>query len=140
MGLNIGSKKIIIENFNILIQIWNIKGGPNFKFLIPTYIRGSSAGIYLYEMPSKIGIDKHIDWVETFLKNMLNSSKKIPLTMIGFKREREENYIIQKENFLKSFQKYDIFQYYELEQINEQMVSKIFFTVIKQILRINGFI
>jgi len=50
LGVDFLLKAIKINDENIKLQIWDFAGEERFQFLFPSYIRGSSGAIFIYDI------------------------------------------------------------------------------------------
>ena len=86
MGVDIRNKKIKINELKILLQIWDIVGQHRFRIMFPTYARGSSAGIFMYDITQKTSLNSIEHWLQIY-KN-INPQK--PIVMVGGKLDLQE--------------------------------------------------
>ena len=71
LGASIFVKFTEIEGKRISIQIWDFGGEKQFRFLIPVYAHGSSAGIYMFDLTRMGTLSDIDDWL-TFFKDGLS--------------------------------------------------------------------
>lgn len=86
IGVDFFTKKIRINDKKISLQIWDFGGEERFRFLLPTYTKGSNAAYFLYDITSKNSLDSIGDWLEIVRENAGN----IPIILVGTKLDLEE--------------------------------------------------
>lgn len=140
MGVDIGVKKLKIENGKLTIQIWDLAGDDHFRSLFPVYLRGASAGIFMYDITRLSTIKKMDDWLIS-LKNQFNGENKIiPILVIGGKLDLHEKREVTIENVIKLSKSYKIHDFIECSAKNSQRVNEIFNLLIDAIMSNEGFI
>jgi len=84
IGVDFFSKKIRLENNkSVKIQIWDFGGEERFRFLLPTYSKGSNAAFFLYDITSRKTLESLSVWIQIIRKNAGN----IPIFLIGSKKD-----------------------------------------------------
>ena len=87
IGVDFFSKKVRLEDGKkVKLQVWDFGGEERFRFLLPTYSKGSNAAIFLYDITSQKSLDSLPDWLEIVRKNAGN----IPILLLGSKLDLEE--------------------------------------------------
>jgi small GTP-binding protein len=84
IGVDFFSKKVRLENGKkVKLQIWDFGGEERFRFLLPTYSKGSNAALFLYDITSHSSLESLPVWIEIVRKNAGN----IPILLIGSKSD-----------------------------------------------------
>ena len=84
IGVDFFSKKIKLEDGKkVKLQIWDFGGEERFRFLLPTYSKGSNAGLFLYDITSTRTLESLPIWLEIIRKNAGN----IPIILVGSKMD-----------------------------------------------------
>ncbi len=82
IGVDFFSKKLrLVDGKKVKLQIWDFGGEERFRFLLPTYSKGSNAAIFLYDITSRKTLESLPDWINIVRKNAGN----IPIILIGSK-------------------------------------------------------
>ena len=50
IGVDFQLKMIESEGQNVKLQIWDFAGEERFRFLLPSYVKGASGGIFMYDI------------------------------------------------------------------------------------------
>ena len=108
LGVEVCVKYVTIDDKKVTIQIWDFGGEDNFKFLLPTYARGSSGGIFMYDLSNSNSLNNMETWFNTFFSGLAPTEKKIPILIVGGKSDltKEANLNIGIMDILK--EKYHI--------------------------------
>ncbi|MHA1646008.1 MAG: Rab family GTPase [Promethearchaeota archaeon] len=94
IGVDFFSKKVRLENGKkIKLQIWDFGGEERFRFLLPTYSRGSHAALFLYDTTSRKSLESLPIWLEIVRKNAGN----IPIFLIGTKSDLKTHRVVSFE-------------------------------------------
>jgi len=100
IGVNIEVKYIIRGELKIALQIWDFGGEDRFRFILPGYVRGAKAGIFMYDITRAETLSNLKDWLEVF-KMPYKSEKKSPIfLMVGGKLDLENK---RKVSFKEGF-------------------------------------
>ncbi|MFW9971115.1 MAG: Rab family GTPase [Candidatus Odinarchaeota archaeon] len=140
MGVNIGIKKIIIENLKVVVQIWDLAGDERFEFIFPTFIRGISGGILIYDITKTSNLNNLDKWINLYSSLLSKEVKKTPLLIVGNKLDLQDKRAIYIEEIIKSVGDYKILDIIECSAKTGQNVDLAFFRLISEILRRKGFI
>jgi len=92
IGVDFFSKKMKVadQNISAKLQIWDFGGEKRFRFLLPTYSKGSSACLFLYDITSRESLQSLPVWLEIVRKNAGN----IPVFLIGTKKDLEDHRVV----------------------------------------------
>ena len=103
IGVDFFSKKIRLDNNkSVKIQIWDFGGEERFRFLLPTYSKGSNAAFFLYDITSHKTLESLSVWIQIIRKNAGN----IPIFLIGSKKDLVDH---RQISFEEASQKADEF-------------------------------
>jgi len=83
LGVDITTKKIRIDNYNVKLILVDTAGQEFFGKLRPSYYRGASACMIFFLIEDKLSISAIPNWIAEFRKYI--SSKDIPIMLLGIK-------------------------------------------------------
>ena len=90
VGLDFHVKRLKIEQKEVVLQIWDFAGEDRFRYLLPTYVRGASGGIFMYDITRYSSI-KHVnDWLDALKLHDNPLQSEIPILLVGGKLDLEE--------------------------------------------------
>jgi small GTP-binding protein len=123
IGVDFFSKKVRLEDGKkVKLQVWDFGGEERFRFLLPTYSKGSNAAIFLYDITSQKSLDSLPDWLEIVRKNAGN----IPILLLGSKLDLEEHRQVTSEAAGEASQKHLLNGFLELSAKTGQNVEESF--------------
>jgi len=140
MGLDIGIKRFTIENGKLTLQLWDLAGDSNFRLLFPTYIRGSSGGIFMYDITRKSTLQKIDDWLIHIKRQFNGVNKPIPILIVGGKSDLDEKREANIEDAIKLSKSYKILDFIECSGKTGQNVDKLFNILTNAIIKNEGFL
>ena len=123
VGVEFGTKNIIINNKRIKIQIWDTAGQERYRSITSAYYKGAKGALIVYDITRKNTFDNIDKWI-TDLK--LNGDKNLCIIILGNKREINKNDGIKKAEMYKT-------AFLETSALNGDNISKAFDELIEQI-------
>lgn len=135
MGAEIHVKFLDIEDKRIVLQVWDFGGESIFKFLLPLYSRGSSGGIFMFDLTRHDTLTRVKDWLDTFKQGLSPEIKDLPIILVGGKLDLKDQRNISQKEAEKIAQRYNLFNYLECSSKTGENVEFVFETLIKRILK-----
>ena len=123
IGVEFGTKNIIINNKRIKIQIWDTAGQERYRSITSAYYKGAKGALIVYDITRKNTFDNIDKWI---IDLKLNGDKNICIIILGNKRE------INKNDGIKKAEMYKI-AFLETSALNGDNISKAFDELIEQI-------
>lgn len=82
IGVNHATKNVISSKSNpYTLQIWDLGGEDRFRFILPMYVKGSQAGMIVFDS-SRFSTFKHLgDWLALIRETV----PEVPIVLIGTK-------------------------------------------------------
>jgi len=104
IGVDFETKKVVVEDSIILLNIWDFAGEEKFRTLFPSYVSGASGALILYDITNRESLDDLIDWLE-----IIDNSPNPPNTklLIGSKLDLEEIRQISNKDISDFYNRYD---------------------------------
>lgn len=131
MGVDINIKNLIVDNINVSLQIWDLVGEERFKPMFPFYLRGSSGGIFMYDITRENTLNNIGEWLNIF-KNSIET-KQTPIIMVGGKSDLQEMRTISIEKAISISKSHDFYEYIECSSKKGENVEFLFNTLIRLI-------
>ena len=129
VGLEFGTKNIIINNKRIKIQIWDTAGQERYRSITSAYYKGAKGALIVYDITRKNTFDNIDKWI-TDLK--LNGDKNICIIILGNKSDLIDKREINKNDGIKKAEMYKT-AFLETSALNGDNISKAFDELIEQI-------
>lgn len=86
IGASFLTKRIVLDDVRIKLQIWDTAGQERFRSLAPMYYRGACAAILVYDITQYDSFQKVQDWVNELKTNV---REEIVLAIVGNKLDLE---------------------------------------------------
>lgn len=104
IGVDFETKKVKINDKEILLNIWDFAGEEKFRVLFPSYVSGASGALLLYDITNKESLKDLYDWI-----NVIDKVPHSPKTkmLIEAKIDLEEKREISREQAKKIFIKHN---------------------------------
>ena len=129
IGVEFGTKNIIINNKRIKIQIWDTAGQERYRSITSAYYKGAKGALIVYDITRKNTFDNIDKWI-TDLK--LNGDKDICIIILGNKSDLIDKREINKNDGIKKAEMYKT-AFLETSALNGDNISKEFDELIEQI-------
>ncbi|MFX0135127.1 MAG: GTP-binding protein [Candidatus Hodarchaeota archaeon] len=101
IGVDFETKKVVVDDTEILLNIWDFAGEKKFRLLFPSYVSGASGALMLYDVTSEESLNDLYDWI-----NVISSVPNSPKTKILIEAKIDLNRKVKKEDALKLFEKF----------------------------------
>ncbi len=103
IGVDFETKKIIVDDVEILLNLWDFAGEKKFRVLFPSYVSGASGALLLYDITNKDSLYDLESWMEV-IDNVVSppSSRLLIEHKIDLENQRQ---VSRKEakNFHKKY-------------------------------------
>ncbi len=90
IGVDFEVKSLTVNEQKVKLQIWDFGGEERFRFLLPTYVRGASGGLFLYDITNYSSIAHIDDWLSVIRKE-IRAEDIFPIIVAGGKADLVEN-------------------------------------------------
>jgi small GTP-binding protein len=135
LGVDIVAKDISIDKYRIKLQIWDFGGEDRFKIFLPVYARGSSGGIFMYDLTRKNSFGNITSWINIFKKNLTDEESEIPILGVGGKKDLSEERAITSENSKGLAKKHKLYDLIECSAKTGENIEKIFESITYKMLK-----
>lgn len=84
LGVDFHLKSIEVDGEMVKLQIWDFAGEERFRFLFPSYIRGASGAVFMYDITNYGSLAHVDDWFEIVEKEV---KYYLPIIFVGGKTD-----------------------------------------------------
>lgn len=136
IGVDFEVKSLEIMEKKIKLQIWDFGGEERFRFLLPTYIKGANAGIFMYDISNYSSLAHIDDWLMVVRKT---AGDDFPILVVGGKADLEDREVMSEEG-IKVAKSRDVDGFIECSSKTGENVDKIFRAITKIVISIKKMI
>ena len=133
VGVEFGTKNIIIDNKKIKIQIWDTAGEERYRSITSAYYKGAKGAFIVYDITRKSTFDNIDKWISDL---KLNGDKNICIIILGNKSDLDDKREVSKEGGIKKSEMYKT-AFMETSALNGDNIEKAFDELIEQIIKNN---
>ncbi len=138
IGLDIAIKDIHMEGKKILLQIWDFAGEERFRFILPGYAAGASAGIFMYDITKFNSLNNIDEWLDVFYQGSVDNGKIPPILIIGGKLDLEQKRAVYFEDVRKISNSRNLYGPIECSSKTGEKVEQIFTFIARIIMKNAG--
>ncbi|MFX0073095.1 MAG: Rab family GTPase [Candidatus Hermodarchaeota archaeon] len=139
LGVDIVAKDLIIDDYSVKLQIWDFGGEERFRTFLPVYARGSSGGIFMYDTTRKDTLNNVEDWLAFFREHSSINDEKVPILIVGGKKDLNHLKSVSIEDAIDLAMKYDLDDVMECSSKTGENVEQIFTTITRKLLKTFSF-
>ncbi len=137
IGVDFHVKKLNIDSIAVALQIWDFAGEDRFRFLLPSYVKGASGGIFMYDITRFSSFRSFNDWLQVLRDGtkVPGDEKNLPLLMIGSKLDLEFKRAVSREAAIDLARLHNFYGFVECSAKTGQNVETIFEALTKVMLK-----
>jgi len=133
VGVEFGTKNIIINNKKIKIQIWDTAGQERYRSITSADYKGAKGALIVYDITRKCTFDNIDKWISDL---KLNGDKNICIVILGNKSDLDDKREVSKGDGIKKSEMYKT-AFLETSALNGDNIGKAFDEIIEQIIQNN---
>ena len=138
IGVDFLMKDLEIQGKKVALQIWDFAGEKRFQFLLPGYVRGASAGIFMFDITRMASLHSLTEWLDVLKKGTLDEGKSIPIMMVGGKMDLNDRRSVFSIDAKEIAQSHNLLEYIECSSKTGENVELIFNTLAEFLLKKAG--
>jgi small GTP-binding protein len=101
IGVDFETKKVLVDETEILLNIWDFAGEKKFRLLFPSYVSGASGALMLYDVTNEDSLNDLYDWI-----NVISSVPNSPKTKILIEAKSDLKRNVKKADAQQLFEKH----------------------------------
>ncbi len=134
IGADFFVKQLDVNEIKVTLQIWDFAGEKRFRFILPSYLIGSSGCIFMYDITRYSSIRNVDDWIEIFNKGVEKGDNEIPLIMVGGKLDLNYKRAVSAKEATEIAKQHNFLDYIECSSKTGVNVENIFLKIAHYIL------
>jgi len=137
IGVDFEVKSLEIDEKKVKLQIWDFGGEERFRFLLPTYVKGASGGLFMYDITNYSSLAHIDDWLTTIKKE---TETLFPIVAVGGKGDLAEQREVSAEEGINISKSRDLDAFIECSSKTGENVEETFETLTRLMLQRSNFI
>ena len=137
IGVDFEVKALDIDEKKIKLQIWDFGGEERFRFILPTYVRGATGGIFMYDVTNYSTLAHIDDWLLVIRKE---ASINFPIIVVGGKADLADSREISSEEGISMAKSRDVDAFLECSSKTGENVEITFQSLARLMMEKSGFI
>ena len=131
IGTNFYNKEINLNGKSILLQIWDFGGERQYRTLFPTYVNGSSGGVFMYDITRFSSLKNVTEWMDTLKEGL---EEPIPIIAVGGKLDLEINRTVKLSAIEEVVEQYSFLDHIECSSKTGERVEEVFIKITQTML------
>lgn len=87
IGVNFASKKLVVDDANVTLMLWDLGGQPRFRDVVSDYFRGARIALAVYDATRIFSLQRLTDWLDRVKEN----APDCKIIFVGNKIDEREN-------------------------------------------------
>ena len=129
VGVEFGSKKMVIENIPIKLQIWDTAGQERYRSITSAYYKGSKGCFIVYDITNPQSFDDIQKWYEEIKRS---GDKGVSIILVGNKCDLENERKISTETGKNKAKEMNC-PFYETSALSNIMIEEVFKSICEDI-------
>ena len=126
IGVDFLMKDIEIQGKRVALQIWDFAGEKRFQFILPGYVKGTSAGIFMFDITRMSSLTSLHEWLEVFKKGTDEQGANVPIMIVGGKIDLSDRRSVFSIDAKEMAQSYNLLEYIECSSKTGENIELIF--------------
>ncbi len=138
IGVGFFVKKLMINAIEVSLQIWDFAGEDRFRFMLPSYVKGSSGGVFMFDITRFTSLDNINAWSEVIDICTDSNRRPLPVVLVGSKLDMKDRRAVQKSYAEQLLDNKLFITYIECSSKTGENVEQIFSTLAQEMLKRKG--
>lgn len=138
IGMDFHIKNLGHEDKKVALQIWDFAGEARFRFLLPSYVKGVSGAIFMFDITRFSSLKNIDDWMTVFKQGLRSEEITIPILMVGGKLDLAFKRALSAEESMELGKSRGLYDYLECSAKSGDNVENIFSTLTNTMLENAG--
>jgi small GTP-binding protein len=140
IGVDFLMKDLEFQGKKVALQIWDFAGEKRFQFLLPGYVKGTSAGIFMFDITRMSSLTSLNEWLEVFKKGADEEGANVPIMIVGGKIDLTDRRSVFSIDAKEMAQSYNLLDYIECSSKTGENIELIFDKLAQFLLKNAGII
>ena len=140
IGVDFLMKDLEFQGKKVALQIWDFAGEKRFQFLLPGYVKGTSAGIFMFDITRMSSLTSLKEWLDVFKKGTDEEGANVPIMIVGGKIDLSDRRSVFSIDAKEMAQSYNLLDYIECSSKTGENIELIFDKLAQFLLKNAGII
>ena len=131
IGVDFETKKVVVDDTEILLNIWDFAGEDKFRFLLPGVTNGANGTIFMFDITRYVTFENLSNWLSVFNTANENHNQTVPVLLVGSKTDLEGIRTVPFEEAKSFAQDNKLIGYIECSSKNGENVEELFRKITK---------
>jgi len=122
LGVEFFTKELIIDDFDIVLQLWDFGGQSQFRFMLERYSMGAKGALILFDLTRYITFENVEEWVHICTKH----NPGLPIILVGSKLDLAEEIVIKDDIVEEVKEQFNFLDYIKVSSKTGENVEEIF--------------
>ncbi len=122
IGVEFFLKELVLNNREVVLQIWDFGGQERFRFLLHSYVLGAKGALLMFDLTRPLTLENLCEWVEICRKH----DPGLPILFVGTKLDLKDQITVEDDYVLELKEKYNLFDYVKVSSKNGENVHEAF--------------
>lgn len=136
IGVDFEVKSLDVGEKKVKLQIWDFGGEERFRFLLPTYVKGASGGLFMYDITNYSSLAHIDDWLTTIKKE---TESLFPIVVVGGKGDLADDREVTAEEGINIAKTRNVDAFIECSAKTGENVDETFETLTRLMLQGSNF-
>jgi len=136
IGVDFEVKSLDVGEKKVKLQIWDFGGEERFRFLLPTYVKGASGGLFMYDITNYSSLAHIDDWLTTIKKE---TESLFPIVAVGGKGDLADDREVTAEEGINIAKTRNVDAFIECSAKTGENVDETFETLTRLMLQGSNF-
>ena len=133
VGVEFGSKNVLINGKKVKIQIWDTAGQERYRSITSAYYKGAKGAFIVYDITKKATFDNIDKWISDL---KLNGDQNICIVILGNKSDLNESRQVSTNDGMKKAEMFKT-AFMETSALNGENIGEAFEELIEEIYKNN---
>ena len=133
VGVEFGTKNILINGKKVKIQIWDTAGQERYRSITSAYYKGAKGAFIVYDITNKSTFDNIDKWISDL---KLNGDQNICIVILGNKSDLNESRQVSTNDGMKKAEMFKT-AFMETSALNGENIGEAFEELIEEIYHLN---
>ena len=131
IGVEFFIKELDVDEYKILMQIWDFGGQERFRFLLKNYAKGTKGALFLFDLTRPLSLESIDEWIDI----CRSEDPTVPILLVGSKADLEDSIFFDEEYIQNMQYKHGLFDFIKVSSKNGRNVDEAFRIIAEKVVK-----